>query len=184
MLQTHFSPQQRLRYLCQDEMRLGLIYDQGRVITTRGVKPIALEQWTRESFWLYGVIDPLQGWQFCQEYAHLNSAYFQDFIDALSVQLGDDKAIIQLDQAKAHQALSLRWPENLFPVLQPPYSPELNPIERFWQHIRYLLRHEAWTSLEQLRTVVRQCLNSLTSAQIASLTSYDFILEALFCAAL
>lgn len=165
-------------------MRVGLITDSGRVITAPGIKPMVAQPWTRDSFWLYGVIDPLQGWQFCQEYPHLNSTHFQSFIDALSAQLGDDKAIIQLDQAKAHQALALRWPENLFPILQPPYSPELNPIERFWQQIRALLKHEQFSTLTQLRTSVWESLKSLTSAQIASLTSYNFILEALFCAAL
>jgi hypothetical protein len=184
VLQSHFSPQQRLRYLCQDEMRLGLMFDQGRVITAPGVKPIASEEWIRQSFWLYGVVDPLAGWQFCQDYPHLNSTHFQCFIDAVSLQLGDDQAIIQLDQAKAHQALALQWPDNLFPILQPPYSPELNPIERFWQHIRFLLQHESFTTLAHLRKLTYQVLDSLSSAQIASLTSYDFILEALFCAAL
>jgi len=99
-------------------------------MTATGVKPIALEQWSCESFWLYGVVDPLLGWQFCQEYPQLNSTHFQSFIDAVSQQLGRERAVLQLNRAKAHQALALRWPDNLIPVLQPPYSPELNPIER------------------------------------------------------
>lgn len=164
-------------------MRLGLIADSGRVITATGVKPIAPQLWTRDNFWLYGVVDPLQGWQFTQEYPHLNSAHFQSFIDAVSQQLGSDMALMQMDQAKAHQAKALRWPDNLIPVMQPPYSPELNPIERFWQHIRYLLKHERVTCITQLRAHANQILDSLSSQQIASLTSYDFILEALFYAA-
>lgn len=41
-----------------------------------------------------------------QEYAHLNTEQFQTFLDALSAALDEDMALIQLDQAKAHQALS------------------------------------------------------------------------------
>jgi hypothetical protein len=33
------------------------------------------------------------------EYAHLNSEHFQSFLDGLSAALGDDIALIQLDQA-------------------------------------------------------------------------------------
>ena len=40
---------------------------------------------------------------------------FQEFIDALSHQLGDDIALIQLDQAGAHVTSALHWPDNLIP---------------------------------------------------------------------
>ena len=95
-----------------------------------GVKPYAPVLWKRDNFWLYGVVEPLSGWHFCQEYDRLNTQRFQEFIDALSHQLGDDIALIQLDQAGAHVTSALRWPDNLIPICQPAHSPELNPIER------------------------------------------------------
>lgn len=61
------------------------------------------------------MVEPLSGWHFCQEYARLNTQGFQQFIDALSHQVGDDIALIQLDQAGAHVTNALRWPENLIP---------------------------------------------------------------------
>ncbi len=165
-------------------MRLGLKTESGRVITARGVKPNVKVEWKRENFWVYGVVEPLSGWHFEQEYAHLNSEQFQHFIDALSTALGDDIAVMQLDQAKAHQAQSLRWAENIIPILQPAHSPELNPQERFWQYLKAQLKGEHFTSLTQLRQRLNQILEELTPEQVASLTSYDFILEALFYAAL
>jgi hypothetical protein len=56
----------------------------------------------RDNFWLYGVVEPLSGWHFCQEYDRLNTEQFQQFIDTLSQQLGDDIALMQLDQARTH----------------------------------------------------------------------------------
>lgn len=99
----------RLRYLCQDETRVGLKSETGKVLTARGIKPVAPVQWGRDNFWIYGVVEPLSGWHEEQEYDHLNSKQFQSFLDALSQALGEDMALIQLDQAKAHQALSLKW---------------------------------------------------------------------------
>jgi predicted secreted protein len=95
-LQNLLGKGKRLRYLCQDETRIGLKTETGRVITAGGVKPIVSVQWPRQAFWLYGVVEPFAGWHFCQEYAHLNSETFQKFLDALSQELGEDMALIQM----------------------------------------------------------------------------------------
>jgi hypothetical protein len=55
----------------------------------------------------------------------LDTENFQQLIDALSVQLGEDIAMMQLDQSGA---LCLRSIENLIAICQPAHSPELNPI--------------------------------------------------------
>lgn len=162
---------------------MGLKTETGKVITAFGVKPVVQVQWQRDNFWLYGVVEPLSGWQFTQEYSQLDTEHFQQFIQVLSQQLGDDIAVIQLDQAGAHMTAALQWPENLIPIAQPPHSPELNPIERVWQFIKAKLKGECFATLEQLRTRLAQVLQQLTAERIISLSSYDFILEALFYAA-
>ncbi|NJP08956.1 MAG: hypothetical protein HC866_05260 [Leptolyngbyaceae cyanobacterium RU_5_1] len=63
------------------------------------------------------------------EYPQLKGACFQEFLDWLSQQLGQDWAILQVDQAPAHMTSAIRWPENIIPLVQPAHSPELNPIE-------------------------------------------------------
>lgn len=183
MLQKLFGQGQRLRYLCQDESRLGLKTETGKLITAFGVKPVAPVEWKRENFWLYGVVEPLSGWHLCREYAHLNRECFQKFIDAVAVELGQDIALIQLDQSGAHLSNELRWPENLIGICQPAHSPELNPIERVWEFIKQQLQGEVFTTIEQLRQRLQQVLEEITPEQICSLSSYNFILEALFYAA-
>ena len=148
-----------------------------------GVKPIAPVLWKRDNFWLYGVVEPLSGWHFCQEYERLNTEKFQQFIDAISCQLGDDIGLIQLDQAGAHVTSALQWPDNLIPICQPAHSPELNPIERVWQFIKQQFNGEVFETLVHLRTRLNQVLEQITPEQIISLSSYNFILEALFYAA-
>ncbi len=169
--------------MCQDETRLGLKCETGKVITAKGVKPIAPVQWKRDNFWIYGVVEPLTGWHFEQDYEHLNSTQFQQFLNALSEAVGDDIAVIQLDQAKAHQARALQWADNLIPVFQPAHSPQLNPIERLWQYLKQQIKGENFATLDLLRERLHQELSTLSCQRVASLTSYDFILEALFYAA-
>jgi putative transposase len=58
-------------------------------------------------------------------------------------------------------------------------TPELNPIERLWEHLKTDLKWASFKTLEQLQTKVDQLLAELTPEVIASLTGYAFILDAL-----
>lgn len=173
----------RVHYLCQDETRIGLKTLTGKVITAAGVKPTVEVKWQRETFWIYGAIAPLTGKHFQQEYPKLNGEYFQQFLEWLSQQLGSDYAILQIDQASAHISSAICWPENIIPLLQPPHSPELNPTERLWQFIKKSLKNELFSSLQNLRECIQDIFRRLTFEQVISISSYNFILEALFYAA-
>jgi transposase len=155
----------------------------GKVITAAGVKPTVEVKWERENFWIYGAIEPMTGKHFQHEYPKLNGDYFQQFLDWLSQQLGSDYAILQIDQASAHTSSAIRWPENIIPLLQPPHSPELNPIERLWQFLKKSLKNELFSSLQALSDRIQEIFNQLTFEQVMSVSSYNFILEALFYAA-
>jgi transposase len=154
----------------------------GKVITAAGVKPTVKVKWGRENFWIYGAIEPLTGEHFLHEYPKLNGDYFQQFLDWLSQQLGEDYAILQIDQASAHMSSAIRWPENVIPLVQPPHSPELNPIERLWQFLKQPLKNQLFSDLQALRDRLQELFDQLTLEQVISISSYNFILEALFYA--
>ena len=64
-------------------------------------------------------------------------------------------------------------------LFQPPYCPELNPIERLWEYLKADLKWSSFKSLEQLQEKVEQLLAELTPEVVASITGYSFILDAL-----
>ncbi|MGV0104085.1 transposase [Nostoc sp. DSM 114167] len=101
----------------------------------------------------------------------------------MSADLGDDSAVIQFDRGSFHKAKTLDFPDNIIPLFQPPHSPELNPIERFWEFLKSQLQWENCKTLSQLQQKLTDALKEITPSMIASLTSYNFILEALFSAA-
>ena len=74
-------------------------------------------------------------------------------------------------------------PENLIPLLGPPHSPYLAPIERLWQFLKQPLKHQLFSSLQALRDRILELFDWLTFEQVMSVSSYNFILEALFYAA-
>jgi transposase len=89
-----------------------------------------------------------------------------------------DLHIIQVDNGGFHNSLNLSIPENVSLLFQPAYSPEVNPIERLWGYIKEQLKWLRFEQIEELRAAVQKELNKLTNEVIASLTGWQFILEA------
>jgi transposase len=72
-----------------------------------------------------------------------------------------------MDNGSFHKSLNKTWPDNVIPIFQPANSPELNPIERLWEHIKYQLIWEHCTNLDELRMKLTIVLNSLSPDAIA-----------------
>jgi putative transposase len=96
----------------------------------------------------------------------------------------EDLHIIQVDNGGFHNSLNLSIPENVILLFQPAYSPEVNPIERLWGYIKEQLKWLRFEQIEELRAAVQKELNKLTNEVIASLTGWQFILEAISVAEL
>ncbi|MBD2534256.1 hypothetical protein H6G97_33940 [Nostoc flagelliforme FACHB-838] len=62
-------------------------------------------------------------------------------------------------------------------------NPELNPIERLWQALKKPLKNQLFSSLQALRERIQEIFDQLTFEEVISVSSYNFILEALFYAA-
>lgn len=168
-----------LRYFVQDESRFGLKTIEGRRITLKGVKPIGELEWQFKAFWLYGAVEPLTGDSFFWQFSHVDTECYQQFLNEFAACHRDTLNIIQVDNGLFHKAKKLQIPENIILLFQPPYSPELNPIERVWQYLKQDLKWELFENLDNLRAKVAQLLVQLTPEIVASLTGYDYILNAL-----
>ena len=67
----------------------------------------------------------------------LNTAVVQTFLDQLSATIPAGTHVVLIwDGAGYHVAKALRAPANLSVLRLPPYSPELNPVERLWLYLR------------------------------------------------
>ena len=82
-----------------------------------------------------GSINPQSGELVCLMYSSVDKVVFQHYLDYLSEVTGDRKFILVLDNASWHKASGLEW-HNIVPMFLPPYSPDMNPIERLWREIK------------------------------------------------
>lgn len=101
------------------------------------------------------------------------------FLEKFATSYPEELHII-LDNGAFHLSNYLQVPENIILLFQPPHTPEVNPIERFWKKIKKNLKWECFQTLDELREAVWKQLDQLTVSQVKSITGWDFILEALF----
>lgn len=168
-----------IRYFVQDESRFGLKTLISRLLTASGIKPIGTWQWLFKAFWLYGAVEPATGASFFWQFSHVDTECFQRFLAEFSQTYPDSLNIIQLDNGRFHTSKKLVVPDNIILLFQPPYCPELNPIERLWQYLKSDLRWASFKTLEELQIKLSQLLAELTPEIIAGITGYPFILDAL-----
>ena len=171
-----------LRVFFQDESRLGLHLPQPRRLTARGVKPLQPYAPLDEYYWLYAAVEPATGDAFWLEMPTLDRRCFQTFLEHFSRHYPDSLNVLILDNAPAHTARSLVLPDNVSLWGLPPYCPELNPVERLWQDLKYridVFDQPVRTSLTGLREHVAELINAYTTEQLRSLTGYPYIQQAI-----
>ncbi len=168
-----------MRYWSEDESRIGLHTIQRIKLTGRGIKPQGKVQWDFIYLWLYGAVEPLTGERFFYEFTHLDTVCFEKFLELFASQYPLDLHIIQVDNGGFYSSLNLSIPENVILLFGPAYSPEVNPIERLWGYLKEQLKWLRFDNIEELRAAVQKELKTLTNKIIASLTRWQFILEAI-----
>ena len=163
---------------------MGLHTIRRRKLTRNGIKPQVQVQWDFTYLWLYGAVEPLTGEGFFYEFTHLDTVCFEKFLELFASKYHEDLPIIQVDKVGFHNSLNLSIPENVILLFQPAYSPEVNPIEKLWGYIKEQLKWLRFEQIEELRAALQKELNKLTNEVIASLTGWQFILEAISVAEL
>lgn len=163
----------------QDESRCGLLPIVRHRITARGVQPLVPATYCFENLYLYGAVEPLTGQSFFLELPTLNAVHFQLFLDHFASADPTAFQLLLLDNGAFHKAHALRLPANIGLLFFPPYTPELNPIERLWRDLKDWLASYHPTTLEELATLLSTRLQQYTPAAFRSLTGFPYLLSAL-----
>ena len=88
-----------------------------------------------------------------------------------------------MDRAPAPVAQRVEVPETVVLVWLPASSPELNPVERLWEDLKYridVLNDQVRSSLRALQEHVAGLVQRYSAEMIASLTGYAYLVEAAY----
>jgi len=160
----------------QDESRFGLKTHTGKRLTAQGVKPIVQYQHKFKSTYLWGSYSPIDGDSFVYEIEAVNLQVFQAYLNALSQHRPDEHKIMVIDNAGFHSLLNIEIPDNISLINIPPYSPELNPCERIWQHLKAKFSNQIFQDMNQLKEWLYTQVRDMKPNQIKSITHHkDYI---------
>ena len=170
------------RLMFQDEARFGRISEGAKCWAVAGVRPLVGAQIVRQYTYAYAALSPLDG--------VMDSFILPDmYTDTLSIFLAKiaerhrkEFIVMVLDGAPCHRSGTLAIPKNLRLVEQPPYSPELNPVEHLWEEMR-----EKWfanKTFDTMPAVIKMLITSLRSLEqspqiVQSLAGFHWILNSL-----
>ena len=139
-----------------DESRYGLLPNLRRVWTKKGLRPH--KRWKSEYKWsyCYGAIDVIEGKTVFVQTPSVNLEWTEAFLLQITKQYPDYEHIIIWDGAGFHPRSDEHpnVPEGVHTVMLPPYSPELNPIEKLWDLIQDHTSNKLWPTIERLDQVV------------------------------
>lgn len=155
-----------------DESRFGLLSIQRRSLTARGTKPLVPYQHRFQNFYLFGAYSPSSGDHFTLELPKCNSDCFQLWMDEFCGHHPDEFKIVVLDNGAFHKSKELVVPSNIALLFLPPYSPELNPAEMIWHHIKGHLANIIFESLDRLSDAVAVIVKNLAPDTIQSITAW------------
>jgi transposase len=167
-----------VKVFAQDETRLGLLPVIRRRITACGVQPVASVTYQFDNFYLYGAVEPTTGASFFLELPYLNSRAFQWWLDGFAAAFPESLTILVLDNGAGHKAKAVRWPPNVVPVFLPPYSPELNPMERLWRDLKDQLADIPVQTIAALSDGMCAIIQRYSPATLYSLTSFTYFVQA------
>ena len=110
---------------------------------------------------------------------HVNTEAMQEFLDRFAATIATDEHVVMvLDQAGWHGSGALRVPSQITLVALPPYSPELNPVERVWLYLKErFLSHRLLADYDAIVDAACRAWIRLIAevGRIRSLCSYPWI---------
>ena len=102
-----------------------------------GGRPAAAKDLGIPSAYVFGAVCPGEGKAAAVIMPICNTIAMNHHLREISSQVGTAAhALLVLDGAGWHDSQALAIPDNITLLALPPYSPELNPVERIWHYLR------------------------------------------------
>jgi transposase len=159
-----------------DESRFGTHSKLGHGWFKTGIRTPVKIKLGYKNFYLYSAANPKTGEEFTLLLPKVNIDCMNVFLDEFVKFIKNRKIVIVMDGAGWHKSDKLIFPRNIRIIIQPPYSPELNPIERLWQFIKnHTIKNRIYKTLEELESKLCKFIRTLTPEIIRSVCSVSYM---------
>lgn len=128
-------------------------------------------------FYLYSAANQKTGKEFTFLLPNVNIQCMNIFLSEFSKTIKDKKVVMVMDGAGWRKSNRLIIPKNIRIIIQPPYSPELNPIEKLWQYIKdHTIKNRIYKTLKDLENKVCEFIQTLTSGITRSICNANHVI--------
>jgi len=161
-------------------MRYGLISNLRRSWSKIGTRTIIDTQQSYANRYLFSAVSPLSGDSFhLAGFEEMDTANTRFFLLELKKKHPDIHVIVVWDGAPCHRPQILHDIEGMTIICLPPYSPELNPAERFFEELRKATANQVFSTLHTYEEVIDERLRTIVSDYegMKRLLGYDWILK-------
>lgn len=159
-----------------DESRFGTHSKIGHGWFQTGIRTPVKIKLGYKNFYLYSVASPGNGKEFTLLLPNVNIQCMNIFLSEFAKVHEYQKIVMVMDGAGWHQSNKLIIPDNIRIIILPPYSPELNPVEKLWQYIKnHIIKNKIYKTLRELENVVCKFVKTLTPEIIKSVCGVGYI---------
>lgn len=159
-----------------DEGRFGLRSTTMRVWAEKGKTLTVKVQQGFKNFYGYSSVCPFNGENFSLILPDVNTETMNYYLSELSQFYSNKRLILIMDQAGWHRSKELKIPKNIKILFLPPYSPELNPIEKLWEWIKKECTHNIFhNSLEELMDAVSKEFMNISKPNYKKLCNCSYL---------
>ena len=159
-----------------DEGRFGLRSTTMRMWAERGKPAIAKVRQGFKNFYAYSAVCPYNGDSFSLILPWVGTDMMNMYLSELSEYLPDKKIYLIMDGAGWHKSKELKVFDNIEIIIQPAYSPELNPVEKLWEWMKKECLHNFfYKCLEDLMDVVCDEFRKLEDSNLKRLCNCSYL---------
>lgn len=176
--QEEISLERSVHLWVMDEMRYGLQPLTRRVWTLKGVEPVVSIEPRYQWGYTYGALEVCADGA---EFFHTDGVSQEAsacFLEQVSQSDSQGFHLVLQDGAGFHLSPGdSRIPANVRLITFPPYSPELNPIEKLWDTIQDRICNQHWQDLTALEEAINVALKEYwtTPAKVRSLIGNNWL---------
>jgi transposase len=172
------EPGSRVKVWIMDEARFGLHTALRRVWTLRGQRPVVGRQIKYQWDYLYGALSLLGGEAHFAQVPGVGLDWDESYLRDLVTTAPQVTHVLVRDQAGFHlRDGDPRLPAQVRVIDLPPYCPELNPCEQFWDILKDDLANQIFPSVQKLRAGMQDTLHRYwqSTSAVLSLIGRDWL---------
>ena len=163
-------------------MRYGLLSNMRRSWSKVGDRALLPHQHGFENRYLFSAIDPVRGESFhLMGIDGMDSIAMHVFLTELKKQHPDEHVFVVIDNAPCHRPKWVRDIPGLTVIFLPPYSPQINPPERFFEEMRRATANRVYETIDEIETTIEMEIKKWSddTGMMKRLLGYEWILKQL-----